>query len=158
MNVIISTRYNYLMVNIVHKLSILDELIYTIDCLIILLFLAIYYKVTQKYSWYIINGEYWIDEDELIFNIKNKLIKIKFCHIDEIFMAKNNLIGSYHTILLIKWNKKKIKLISKPMYKCNEIYDEQFVEIFKLIKNHSKKLSTVKDLQGNDIDYWLSKY
>ena len=142
---------------LIHKLLLPDSLIYTICGIVILLFLSIYCKATEKYNWYIRNGEYWVNEDILIFNIKGKLVKIKFCDINEIFITKNNLVGSHHAILLIKWNKEKFKLISVPISKETKIYETEFMEIFKIVKMHSNNLKAVKDLQGDNTDYWLKK-
>lgn len=138
-----------------HKLLLPDSLIYIINGLIMILFLSIYCKSTEKYNWYIRSGEYWVDKDTLIFNIKGKLVEIKFCDINEILIVKNNLVGSHHTILLIKWNKEKLKLISTPITKETEIYETEFMEIFKLVKTYCTNLDVVKDLWGNDTDYWL---
>lgn len=143
---------------LIHKLVLSDGLIYIIDGFIILLFLGLYYKVTEKYNWYIRSGEYWIEKDILIFNLNDKLVEVKFDDINEIYMGKNNLFESYHVILLIKWNKKKFKLISTPMHKDTEIYETEFMKISKLVENYSTKLKVVKDFKGNNTDYWMKNF
>ena len=116
-----------------------------------------YFKISEKYKWYIRNGEYWIDEDTLIFDIKNKTVKIKFSDINEIFMCKKNSFGLCHVILSMTWNNKKIKLISVPMDSAVKIYETEFMDIFKIVKTHSENLKVVKDISEENTDYWLKK-
>ena len=44
------------------------------------------------------------------------------------------------------------------MDKETKIYETQFMKIFKLVKTHSTNLKIVKDLQGDDTDYWLKNF
>lgn len=140
---------------IIHKSPVSDSAVYMLDGGIICLFIYIYYKLTEKYNWYIQNGEYWVDNDKLLFRIRKGTSKIKFDEINEIFMTKNSYIGLRHVVLEIKYGKKKIKLISIPISKETEPYETQFMDIFRIIRANSKQLKAVKNVSGNEVDYWL---
>lgn len=142
---------------LINDLLILDILAYILYALTMIIPMLIYYKITEKYSWYIRNGEFYVNEDKLIFNIKNKSIEIKFSDITEIFLSKDNICGSYCILLNIKWNKEQFGLFSIPLDKGFNIKETQFMDIFEIVKINCKDLDIVKDVWGESTEYWLKK-
>ena len=144
-------------INIIHKLVLSDNIVILLDTILILLSLSTYYDLTKKHSWYICEGEYWIEENSIFLKINKKIIKIPFENLHEIFMCKKNLLGSNFVLLQIKYGNEKLKLYSSTISKKDELYETEFMDIYKTLKINATNLQIVKDVWGNEIDYWLKK-
>ena len=145
-------------ITILHNMSISNAIIYSLDTLMMILSLSLYYGITHKQKWYIKKGDYSIEKDIICFNLNKKTIIIPFDDINEIFMCKNNSLGSHFVILQIKWSGRILKLYSPPIDKSCELYETEFMDIFKDLDSNSNTLQFIKDNWGNDTDYRLKSF
>lgn len=122
---------------------------YILICSIIMLaWLYIYYKFTQRYKWFERTGVYWIKDETVYLQKQNKVYELK-----KVKWLRGTTVSVYGIakagMLVIQFDNKKIVLVSSQATSVDSFANCELLNIFETILEYNAQL--IKD---DDFDFW----
>ena len=115
---------------------------------IMLIWLYVYYKYTQKHKWFERTGAYWIKDGIVYIQKQNKIYELK--KVDWLRGTTVSVYGIAKSgMLVIQSEKKKIVLVSSQATSVDSFADCELLHIFeKIVENNT-------ELKKDDVlDFW----
>ena len=115
---------------------------------IMLIWLYVYYKYTQKHKWFERTGAYWIKDGIVYIQKQNKIYELK-----KVNWLRGTTVSVYGIaksgMLVIQSEKKKIVLVSSQATSVDSFADCELLHIFeKIVENNT-------ELKKDDVvDFW----
>ena len=122
---------------------------YILICgIIMLIWLYIYYKFTQRHKWFERTGVYWIKDGTVYIQKQNKVYELK-----KVKWLRGTTISVYGMskagMLVINFDKKKIILVSSQTTSVDSFANCELIHIFEKILEYNTEL--IKD---DTSDFW----
>ena len=116
--------------------------------IIMLIWLYIYYKFTQKHNWFERTGAYWIKDGTVYIQKQKKVYEIK-----KVKWLRGTTISAYGMakagMMVIKFDKKKIVLVSSQTISVDTFANCELLHIFETIFQYNTDL--IKD---DALEFW----
>ena len=122
---------------------------YILICgIIMLIWLYIYYKFTQKYKWFERKGAYWIKDEIVYIQIQNKIYELN--KVDSLRGTTVSVYGMAKAgMLVIQSEEKKIVLVSSQTKSVDSFADSELLRILEKILEHNTELK-----KDDVLDFW----
>ena len=122
---------------------------YVLICGIMMLaWLYIYYKLTQRHKWFERTGVYWIKDGTVYIQKQNKVYELK-----KVKWLRGTTVSVYGMakagMLVIQFDTKKIVLVSSQTTSVDSFANCELLHIFETILEYNSEL--IKD---DDFDFW----
>lgn len=122
---------------------------YILICgIIMLIWLHIYYKFTQRHKWFERTGVYWIKDGTVYIQKQNKVYELK-----KVKWLRGTTVSAYGMaksgMLVIQFDKKKIILVSSQTTSVDSFANCELLHIFETILEYNTEL--IKD---DALDFW----
>ena len=122
---------------------------YIVVCIIIALIGNIgYYKYTQHKKWFERKGYYWVENEIVYIQKKNKIFKL-----ENVKWLRGTTVSAYGVaksgMLVIQFKKSKIILISSSVQSVDDFSESELLSLFETILEHNPKLK-----KDDTLNYW----
>ena len=122
---------------------------YILICgIIMLIWLYIYYKFTQRHKWFERTGVYWIKDGMVYLQKQNKVYELK-----KVKWLRGTTVSAYGMakagMLVIQSDEKKIVLVSSQTTSVESFANCELLHMFETILEYNIELT-----KDNDFDFW----
>ena len=115
---------------------------------IMLIWLYIYYKFTQKHPWFERTGAYWIEDGTVYIQKQNKIYELK-----KVNWLRGTTVSVYGMVkagmLVIQFGKKKIILVSSQTTSVDSFANCKLLHMFETILEYNSEL-----IKNDEFDFW----
>lgn len=115
---------------------------------IMLIWLYIYYKFTQKHTWFEREGFYWVEDGIVYIQKQNKIYELK-----DVKWLRGTTVSVYGMaksgMLVIQFEKNKIVLVSSQNTSVDSFADSELLPLFEMILEYNAELK-----KDDTLDYW----